>query len=59
MGIDYNVLSTNELQDKYKELTNIFTENQQVLKESYFNMVKSSEEAIRVKKIIEKRGGKV
>lgn len=58
-NVNYNILSNGELIEKRNELLRQFEESQQKLKENYLEMVKCSEEAIKIKEIITKRGGKV
>lgn len=57
--INYNLLSNNELHKKYEELTKLFREAQEVLKEKYVLMTEYSEESVKIKEIIKKRGGKI
>ncbi len=57
--INYNLLSNDELTKKYKNLEELFKKSQDILKEQYFLMKKYSEEFIKIKNIIKKRGGKL
>ncbi len=53
------LLTLSELKEKYKELTEKFEIAQQSLKENYLTMVELSNQAIEIKKIINKRGGQI
>lgn len=52
------LLTLNELKERYKEITEKFEIAQQSLKENYLTMIDLSNQAIEIKKIINKREGK-
>lgn len=56
---DFNLLSNKELIDKYKEYTKEFETAQEQLKENYSAMVHYSNEVIKIKEILNKRGTKI
>lgn len=56
---DYNILSNKELTEKYQELVEEFTKAQTQLKENYETMVHCSNESIKIKDILNKRGAKI
>lgn len=53
------LLTLSELKEKYKELTEKFEVAQQSLKVNYLTMVDLSNQAIEIKKIINKRGSQI
>lgn len=59
MDNNIELLTLSELKEKYKELTEKFEIAQQSLKENYLTMVELSNQAIEIKKIINKRGGQI
>ena len=56
--INYNMLMTKELYEMYNKLNEEFKAAQDSLKEQYFIMVQTSQNAVKIKEIIEKREGK-
>lgn len=56
---DYNIMSNNELTEKYKELVDKFAEAQTQLKENYETMIHCSNESNKIKEILNKRGTKI
>ena len=56
--INYNMLMTKELYEMYNKLNEEFKAAQDALKEQYFIMVQTSQKAVKIKEIIEKREGK-
>lgn len=55
---NYTLMTNKELTEKYDELNSLFKESQEKLKENYLTMIKLSEEAIKIKEILNKRNGK-
>ena len=56
--INYNMLITKELYEMSNKLNEEFKAAQDSLKEQYFIMVQTSQKAVKIKEIIEKREGK-
>lgn len=56
---DFNLLSNKELTEKYNSYVKEFELAQQQLKENYSIMVHCSNEAIKIKEILNKRGTKL
>ena len=56
--INYNMLMTKELYEMYNKLNEEFKVAQDSLKEQYLIMVQTSQKAVKIKEIIEKREGK-
>lgn len=56
---DFNLMSNKELVEKYNICNEHFIEKQNLLKETYEEMIKISEQANIIKNIITKRGGEI
>ena len=57
--VNYNLLSNKELTQRHKNLEESFKKSQEALKEHYLLMTKYSEEAVKIKSILNKRGVKI
>lgn len=59
MSKNLDICSTSELEQYLIKLTDEFTANEEKLIEMYEYLIEISEEAMLVKEILEKRGGKI
>ena len=58
MAKNYNILSTSELKDEIKKLTEQFNKAKETLSENYKIMEETSNKYEEIQAIINKRGGK-